>query len=250
MIPALATTFMTRGRRPRMRGAAGTILLGFGVLSVAGCSGGSSGGASPPKPTAAGSAASTSAPAAMPASFKTVGGTAYRFGLPTSPEFVLDEQRVTDNGSLVKRWRYAVTPNGPFCLAEAVEQADFTGQFPESVVELFAANTQPDQHTLRTEVMKPNPPGTIGGVDQESTFTGRLDDGTTFPSHFYQHKYLTPGHSLIALAVAGPEANSAQCQLATILSTFSATGQEFTPATPEPSTSGPGPSATATDIFS
>jgi hypothetical protein len=250
MIRAFKTT---RERRPRMRGTAGTILLGLGVLSAAGCSGGSSGGAPQPKPTptgSVGSAASTSAPAAMPAGFKTVGGTAYRFGLPTSPAFVLDDQRVTDNGSLVKRWRYAVTPNGPFCLAEAVEQADFTGQFPESVVALFAANTQPDQHTLRNEVMKPNPPGTIGGVDQESTFTGRLDDGTSFPSHFYQRKYLTSGHSLIALAVAGPEAKSAQCQLATILSTFSATGQEFTPATPEPSTSGPGPSATATDIFS
>ncbi len=211
------------------------LLIGLGVLSLTACSGDSSGDVSDP-PNATSSAAAAATEAAVPAGFKAISGTAYRFALPTDVAFVLDEERVTDDGQVVKRWRYAVTPTGPFCLAQTVEQADFTGAFPESVVALFAAGSQPDQKILRNEAMQPNPAGTRGGVDQESTFTGTLDDGTSFSNHLYQRKFLTPGNSLITLVVAGPETNSAQCHLPEIIGTFAATGQEFTAATPPPST--------------
>ena len=199
----------------RTRPGLGTILIGLGVLSVAGCTGGSDS-----DPSTAATSIAPVAPATIPAGFTVTTGAGYQFGLPTAVNFVADSTQSTDNG-LVKRWRYAVTPKGPFCVVVTTEQANFDGQFPESVVQLFAANTQPDQQTVRNEVMRPNPPGTIGGVDQESTFTGKLDDGTTFRSHLYQRKYLTPKRSLIALTVGGPEANSAQCQYAAIIKTFS-----------------------------
>jgi hypothetical protein len=231
------------GRQARMRGTVGLILLALGALVLASCTGSSGDGPSEPTastsegaPATAATTAAPASPAPIPAGFQTVTGATYQFGLPTTVTFAVDSERVTDEGGLVKRWRYAVTPTGPYCVVVATEQANFNGQFPESVVQLFAANTQPEQHTLRNEVMRPNPPGTIGGVDQESTFLGRLDDGSTFDSHFYQRKYLTPGRSLIALSVGGPEANSAACQYAAIIGSFSATGQEFTPATPGPST--------------
>jgi hypothetical protein len=247
-----------------MRGTVGAVLLGLGVLSAAGCSGnsgspgssgsGSSGsGSGSTAPDAAGptstASAAPAAPAPIPPGFTAVTGATYRFGLPAAVSFAVDSERVTDEGGLVKRWRYAVTPSGPFCVVVATEQANFTGQFPESVVQLFAANTQPEQQTLRNEVMRPNPPGTIGGVDQESTFTGTSDDGSTFPSHLYQRKFLTPGRSLIALTVGGPEANSAECQYSAIIRSFSVTGREVVPATPGPSSSGPSSSATATEII-
>jgi hypothetical protein len=217
------------------------LLLGLGVLSLAACSADSTGDTAVAQQTSAGAAAAGTE-AAVPAGFTAISGTALRFALPTDVAFVQDEDRVTDDGQVVKRWRFAVTPTGPFCLALTVEQADFTGDYPGSVVALFAANTQPDQKTLRNEVMQPNPPKTIGGVDQESTFTSTLDDGTTVASHFYQRKYLTPGHSLITLGVAGPETELAACHLPEIIGTFAATGHEFTAATPSttaPETSAP-----------
>lgn len=246
-------------RQVRMRGPLGLLLLAVGVLVLTSCTAGSDPGPSEATPSASDGTPTASAapasPAPIPAGFQTVTGATYRFGLPASVTFEIDSERATDDGGLVKRWRYAVTPNGPYCVVVATEQANFAGRFPESVVQVFAANTQPDQHTLRNEVMRPNPPGTIGGVDQESTFLGRLDDGSTFTSHFYQRKYLTPGGSLIALSVGGPEANSASCQYAAIIGSFSAIGRDFTPATPGPSTTGsgpdhPGPSSTGTDILS
>jgi hypothetical protein len=85
--------------------------------------------------------------------------------------------------------------------------------------------------------MQPNPAGTIGGVDQEATLSATLDDGKKVPAQLFQRKYLTPGRSLIAISVAGPTANSAQCQYSAIIQSFSATGQEFNGATPEASAS-------------
>jgi hypothetical protein len=97
---------------------------------------------------------------------------------------------------------------------------------------------------VRNQVMTPAPAGALGGVDQESTFTGTLDDGTTFPSHLYQRKFLTPGASLVALTVAGPQDQVETCRLAEIVKTFSATGTEFTGATATPGIPSSGPSPT------
>jgi len=230
----------------------GISLLSALLVTTSACSGASGNEASgvkdaTPTNSASSSTSITGAAVTMPAGFATASGTAYQFGLPSNLKFVANDGTVTDDGGLMRRWRYAITPSGPFCIIVGVEQAQFTGQFPASVLALFDAKTQPDQKTLRNAVMTPVPAGTIGGVDQESTFTGSLDDGTTFPAHLYQRKYLTTDRSLIALTVAGPESHRAECQLSMIINTFSATGRQFTGATPKPSstTSGiPAPGAT------
>jgi hypothetical protein len=49
----------------------------------------------------------------------------------------------------------------------------------------------------------------------------------------------TEGRSLVAIAVAGPEASSTDCQLSKIARSFSVNGREFTPATPGPSSASP-----------
>jgi hypothetical protein len=222
-----------------VKGILGTALIGVIAMVAAGCSGGDD---TPPaaSPTTSASApaanptpsAAPASPAPLPAGFTRVSGTAFQFGLPAALKFVADGRTVTENGALERRWRYAVTPSGPFCVVVSVEQPRFTGQFPESVLQLFDAKTQPGQHTLRNATMQPAPPGTIGGVDQESTFTGTTDDGATFPSHLYQRKFLTPGQSLIALTVAGPQAQVGLCRYQEIIGTFSASGREFPGATP------------------
>lgn len=224
---------------------AAALLAGGLALTVSGCSGSSGGGSGASgTPTAAPTSAAPANPEALPAGFRTLKGESYQFGLPATVPFLKDSSVVTADGGLETRWRYAIEPNGPFCVVVAVEQAEFDGEFPASVVALFASNSQPDQKTLRNQEMSPAPAGTVGGVDQESTFTGKLDDGTTFPSHLYQRKYLTPGGSLIALTVAGPQAQAEQCRLPEIIKSFSASGKEFTGATPAPTQ--PGPSASST----
>ncbi len=238
------------GHRPRIGRSAGVgLLIGLGLLAPAACSAGS--GSDPAGrtsvPTESAGAAAATGP--VPAGFEPITGTALRFALPASPVFTADATTVTEDGQLVRRWRHAITPKGPFCLVETVEQAHFAGAFPASVVELFAAGEQLDQHTLLNRVMTPAPPGTLGGVDQESTFTGRLDDGTPFPAHFYQRKYLTAGHTLITLVAAGPQDHSEQCRLPSIIAGLAATGQEFAGAAPDPSPTrrptGPPPTAGA-----
>jgi len=161
----------------------------------------------------------------------------YTFGLPSSPVYALDTRKIGDGGVLEERWRYAVGSSGSFCVVLAIQQKNFTGDFPQFAIQLFAAKSQRDQHTLRNEVIKPTPPGAIGAVDQESTFTSALDDGTLLTNHFYERRYLTRGRSLIQLVVAGPEGQAATCRYTDILSTFALTGQEFTGATAEPSPS-------------
>ena len=210
-------------------------------------------GGSDPEPagttSASASPSATAAPASpapLPAGFRPVSGTAYTFGLPATVPFLADQPIVTDDGGLETRWRYAVKPNGPFCVVVATEQARFSGQFPQSALALFASNSQPDQKTVRNAEMKPAPAGAVSGVDQESTFTGTLDDGTTFPSHLYQRKFLTPGGSLIALTVGGPEDQASACRLKDIVASFSATGHEFTGATATPPAPGGGPTTTPT----
>src|SRR4051794_8336604 len=112
-------------RRARMRGTVGTIMLGLGVLSVAGCSGSSgNGGDGQARSTAPASPvpASPASPAAIPAGFTTITGATYQFGVPAALSFAVDSERVTDEGGLIKRWRYAITPKGPFCVVVTTEQ--------------------------------------------------------------------------------------------------------------------------------
>lgn len=203
-------------------------MLLVGGVAMTACSGSDETAAPAATPAATSATAAPAAPAPLPAGFTTVKGTAYQFGLPTALNFVPEAPLTTADGGVERRWRHAIAPNGPFCVVVAVEQANFTGDFPQSVVALFDAKTQPDQTTIVNKVMSPAPAGAVGGVDQESTFTGTLSDGSTFPSHLYQRKYLTPGRSLVALTVGGPEDQAATCRLPEIITSFSATGQEFT----------------------
>ena len=216
---------MTRGTTTTRIAALGVLLLGLAACS-SGSSGGGSGDASGATPTPTGVTSPT--PIALPAGFTRVTGQSFQFGLPTTPAYTLDARQVGDDGSLEQRWRYAVSPSGPFCQVLAIEQKNFAGDWPQSSLQLFAAGTQPGQKTLRNEVLKPTPAGAIGALAQESTFTTTLADGSPVTSHLYQRVYLTPGHSLVQLLVGGPEDQAGACHYTDILATFGLTGHEFT----------------------
>jgi hypothetical protein len=203
------------------------------IAGTAACggSGSKASGDSGPEPASAG---------ALPAGFHRISGMSYEFGLPNSPVYVQDSQTVGVGGSLETRWRYGVTAAGPFCLVLTIEQKNYTGDFPASSEQLFANAGQPDQHTVRNEILKPTPSGATAALNQESTFISTLSNGKSMPSHLYERVYLTPGHSLIQFLVGGPEAQSSSCHYTDILATFALTGQEFTGATPPPT---PSPSA-------
>ena len=57
--------------------------------------------------------------------------------------FTADPAVTTDGGGTERRWRYALTPSGPFCVVVATEQPRFTGRFPESALALFAHGRTP-----------------------------------------------------------------------------------------------------------
>lgn len=205
------------------------------VLSLAGCGGGGgeAGGASPGRTEAtpaAGTAASTEA-----GGTGGTGGTSYRIRLPEQPAFEPEGEQL-EAGSSVRRWRHAVRPEGPFCIVIASEQGNFDGTFPESVISLFDVPQQPGQKNLRNRSIDPAPAGTDGGVEQESTFTGSLADGSTFPAHLYQRAYLTPGKTLVKVGAAGPEDQIAACGLAQVVASLQVTGSEYAAAaSPSPS---------------
>jgi hypothetical protein len=179
---------------------------------------------------------------ALPAGFHRISGTTYEFGLPNNPAYVEDDQRVGPGGSLQMRWRYALTPTGPSCLVLAVEQKNYTGDFPDSSIKQFADADQPEQHTIRNELLKPTPRGASGALNQESTYTSTMSDGRSIPSRLYQRVYLTPGNSLVQFLVGGPDNQAGACHYTDILATFVLTGREFTGAT-APSISPNTPSA-------
>jgi hypothetical protein len=225
---------MEHGMHGRARRSVGILAMTALIAGTAACGGSDSkaSGSTGPEPASAG---------VIPAGFHRISGLSYEFGLPNSPVYVQDSQIVGVGGSLESRWRYGVTASGPFCLVLAIEQKNYTGDFPTSSEQLFANAGQPNQHTVRNEVLTPTPSGAAAALNQESTFTSTLSNGKSMPSHLYQRVYLTPGHSLIQFLVGGPEAQSSSCHYTDILATFSLTGQEFIGATPPPPT--PSPSA-------
>ncbi len=246
-----AGTRMNRGTASSRIGLLG-VGLGVVLLGVAACSGGSSGGSGGKAATGAGTPTGVASPTpiALPAGFTRVTGQSFQFGLPATPAYKLDARTIGDSGELEQRWRYAVTPAGPFCQVLAIEQKNFTGDWPQSSLQLFAAGTQPGQKTLRNEVLRPTPAGATGALAQESTFTTTLADGSSVTNHLYQRVYLTPGRSLIQLLVGGPEEQAASCRYTDILATFGLTGHEFTGApdglAPIPGAGGSGSGGTPT----
>jgi hypothetical protein len=204
------------------------------ALVPAGCGG--SGDATPAATTPAAPTPPARTPTAPPAGAD--GGTSYRIRLPSQPAFEPQAEQV-DQGASIRRWQHAVRPQGRSCIVVASEQAGFDGPFPESVISLFDVPQQPGQKNLRNRAIDPTPAGTAGGVEQESTFTGRLADGTTFPAHLYQRAYLTPGKTLIKVGAAGPEDQVQACGLAQVVASLQVTGSEYSAAgSPAPSGSG------------
>ena len=185
--------------------------------------------------------------AVTPSGFRTETGTALRFALPPAPLFVADAEQVNAQGALERRWRYLPAPGAGHCVVLTVEQPNFTGRFPQSTLQLFAARALPGQQNLRNDVLSPAPPGTVAGIEQEATYSAGLDDGTSVPARILQRSYLTPGRSLISISVTGPERYVESCRMREIAASLAATGREFTGATPPapaPGTPAPSPDAT------
>jgi hypothetical protein len=192
--------------------AVSTTLAACGSPSTGG-SGGSSGSAG-------------SGSAGRMAGGTTAGGTAYQFALPREPQFTAEAPQTTKGGAVERRWRHAVRPAGPFCTVVAVEQPHFTQQFPESVLAVFEATNQGGDHVVRNAAVAPVT-GAIGGVEQESTFTARLDDGSSTPARLFQRQYLTPGRTLVSVSAAGPQDQVEACRLTDIVNSLEVTGAEL-----------------------
>ena len=244
-------TRIRRGRAARTHGVRHALLPGalvaLVVTATAACSGGS-GVEDPARPS--GSATGTTGatgPASGPASGAAtpvpsgaptgvvdspgpvtggteVGGTSYRFDLPAEPVFEPGPEQVTDNGTALRSWRWAVADGGPFCFVTASEQPRFSGDFPGSTQTIFAGRG--DRTVLRNDPITPAPRGTVAGLDQQATLTVTLDGGQQVATRLVQRTYLTPGGTLIQLSVAGPQDQAATCQLDAVAGSLRTTGVE------------------------
>jgi hypothetical protein len=204
--------------------AASTLMAACGAQNSSAGAGSAGAGSSP-----AGSSPAGSDGAAATSMSPVAGGTAYTFALPSDMVFSSDSERTTKDGAVERRWRHAVRPAGPFCTVVAVEQPNFTQRFPESVLAVFEATNQGGDHVVRNVAIPPVT-GAVGGVDQESTFTARLDDGTSTAARLFQRQYLTSGRTLVSVSAAGPQDQVEACRLATIVSSLELTGRELSTA--------------------
>ncbi|HEX2805582.1 MAG TPA: hypothetical protein VHN80_05380 [Kineosporiaceae bacterium] len=198
-----------------------------GTAAACGSKGGSSpAGSSPAGSSPAGSTAAASNGGGSGSTGRTTGGTAYQFALPQELPFTADAPQRTKGGAVERRWRHAVHPAGPFCTVVGVEQPHFTQRFPESVLAVFEATNQGGDHVVRNAAVPPVA-GAIGGVEQESTFTATLDDGSSTPARLFQRQYLTPGRTLVSISAAGPQDQVETCRLAAIVGSLEVTGTEL-----------------------
>lgn len=224
-------------------------LVALVVTATAACSGGS-GAEDPPRPsgsatgatgatgTASGASPGSGSGTAVPSGAPTgvvdsagpvsggteVGGTSYRFTLPTDPAFEPGPEQVTDNGTALRSWRWAVADGGPYCFVTASEQPRFAGDFPGSTQAIFAGRG--DRTVLRNDPITPAPNGTVAGLDQQATLTVTAEGGQEVPTRLVQRTYLTPGGTLIQLSVAGPQEQAATCQLDAVAASLRTTGAD------------------------
>lgn len=206
---------MRRLTRPRTAHAAAAVLAV--TMSMTSCSGTSDGdepgtpAASPPAPTFA--------PGLEPA-----GGTSYAIGIPAEPEYAEQEPQTQAGGAVVRRWAHEVSPGGPQCTVVASEQPDYTGDFPDAVLQTFDALAEPGDEVIANDV-DTAPPGAVAAVRQELVFDARLADGSTVPARLHQRQLLTAGGTLVTLTVAGPQEAIARCRSEDVLASLQLTGQ-------------------------
>jgi hypothetical protein len=195
-------------------------LAGVGVVVVVACTA-CSGGAQ--------REASRSVPPTPPPSFAPglhrAGGTAYVFGVPTSPSFTPGRSDTTAAGARVQRFSHELRPGGPACTIVASEQPAYTGRFPSAPIQVFAALASPGDRIVHNEATSP-PAGAAAALRQELTFTARLADGTGVPARLFQRQLLTPGRTLVQLTVAGPEDALDSCRVKDIAGSLQLTGAE------------------------
>jgi len=213
---------MAAVRRVTRRRAFPVPLLVVGaLLAIGGCSG----GARPAGAPSSGASAVPPPPASFPPGLQPAGGTAYAFGLPSEPAFVAGKGETRPDGTVIRRWRRELSAGGPACSIVASEQPAYTGDFPNALLLVFDTLAENTDKVVVNESVPP-PAGAVGAIRQESTFSAKLADDRTVPGRLYQRQLLTPGKTLVSLAVAGPETTSDPCRAAEVAASLQLTGKE------------------------
>lgn len=165
-----------------------------------------------------------------------VRGAAYRLVLPADPPYALfDEYVRAEDGQHGRRWRWSPTGEAPFCYVHAVEQPNYTAEFPQTAIDTFEAGKGPDDTVLRNEVLDPPPSGADAAVAQEMSSDLALQDGTPVVVRGVIREQLTPGRTLLQLITSAPEDLLQQCALEDIADSFVPTGAEAPTDPPQPS---------------
>ncbi len=218
------------------------------LCSACSVPGGDDGGSSPETDGGAGEAAASRAPSPPePATGTEVRGAAYRFVLPADPAYVLfDEYVRSEDGQHGRRWRWSPTGEAPFCYVHAVEQPNYTAEFPQSSIDIFESREGPRDRVMRNEVVDPPPSGASAAVAQEMSSDVTLDDGTPIVLRGVIREQLTPGRTLLQLISSAPEEMLDTCGIVALADSFVPTGSEAPTDPPQPSTL-PSPSRSAAD---
>jgi hypothetical protein len=198
-------------------------LLVVGGLLAAGCS---SSGEAQPKAQPTRSVAPPPPPSFAPG-LQAATSTSYAVGIPTDPAFVPAEGETRSNGTVIKRWRFELSPGGPACTVVTSEQPSYDGDFPAAALETFRTLAEKTDHVVANESVPP-PPGAVAAIRQELQFSAQLADGSTVPARLFQRQLLTPGRTLVQVTAAGPEDAVARCRAADIAASLQLTGAETT----------------------
>ncbi len=234
---ALSDPRELRSRVPFHRLARSAALI---ALCSACSASGTGDGAAPPQPSSGSGGessanASTTPPDGTAPSGSEIRGAAYRFQLPQDPAYTLfDEYVRAQDGQHGRRWRWSPSGEAPFCYVHAVEQPNYTAEFPQSSIDLFQARKSPNDTVLRNEVVDPPPAGAAAAVAQEMSSQMTLDDGTPVVLRGVIREQLTPGGTLLQLISSAPEELLQTCRIADIADSFAPTGGEAPTDPPQP----------------
>ncbi len=189
------------------------LALVAGALLLCGC------GAGTVVPGAATTVAPTSSPATDPLATSSPAPepvSVLAFDLPTVPGYHQEGTRIAENGAVVRRWRLKLDGDQRFCVVVAGEQPNFSGSFPASAIAAFRAGRDPGGRIVANQEIT-SVPGTVAGVRQESSYVFSLGSRGTETGILFVRQFLTTEHTLISLNVAGPEIDSDNCRLASIV---------------------------------
>lgn len=106
----------------------------------------------------------------------------------------------------------------------ASEQPAYTGTFPAAILQTFEVLAEKTDKVIANEQVPP-PPGAVGAVRQELTFSAKLASGTTVQARLYQRQLLTRGRTLVSVTVAGPENALSRCRATDITASLQLTAR-------------------------